>query len=90
MNVYLITYDLPAPGQKYNCIKEKIEAKYPWWKCLNNIFIVKSNDTATQIHNYLSSCIDTNDKILVVKLDKDVAGQGFSDDCANWLNTALS
>lgn len=93
MNVFLITYDLNNPGQKYNCIKEKIETKYSWWKCLNNIFIVKSNDTASDIRDYLSSCVDGNDKLLVLKLatgaSRGGAWKGLSKECSDWLIDAL-
>ena len=94
MNVYLITYDLNSPGQKYNCIKEKIENNFNWWKCLNNIFIIESSNSTAEIRDYLSSCIDSNDKLLVIKLaqgsSRSWATFGLSTECTDWLKKALS
>lgn len=95
MNVYLITYDLNTPGQKYNCLYKAIEKSFPHrWNEMNNIFIVQSNNSAEQIRNYLSSCIDSNDKLLVVKLatgiSSEAAWQGINKNGSDWLKTALS
>ena len=43
MNVYLITYDLNTPGQKYDCLYKAIEKAFPTrWSCMNNIFIIRT------------------------------------------------
>ncbi len=93
MNVYLITYDLNSPGQKYNCIKERIESNFNWWKCLNNIFIIESSNSTAEIRDYLSSCIDSNDKLLVIKLatgtSAEAAWSGLNKECSDWLKKAL-
>lgn len=89
LNTYLITYDLHTPGQKYDCIKNKIENNYGWWKCLNNIYIIKTNQTAVQIRDFLKNCIDNNDTILVTRLNGEAAWQGFDTQCSNWLKVNL-
>lgn len=89
MNTYLITYDLNSPGQKYECISKKIKDSYSWWKCLNNIFIIKSDNSSSQIRDFLKPCIDSNDKLIVLKLSGEGAWKGFDEKCSNWLKNNL-
>lgn len=94
MNVYLITYDLNSPGQKYDCLYKAIDKAFPdGWKCLNNIFIIESSKSPTEIRDYLSSCIDSNDKLLVIKLAtgslRGAAWTGLNKECSDWLKKAL-
>jgi len=89
MTTCLITYDLNRPGQNYNDLFEAIKAIGTWWHCLDSTWIVKSNLTAVQIRDSLSTKIDKNDSLLVVVLSGVGAWTGFSDDCSNWLKDNL-
>ncbi len=91
MNVYLITYDLNSPGQKYDCLYEAIKKSFPtYWNCMNNIFIIQTSYSAIQIRDYLDKCIDGNDKLLVASLGKEVAWQGLNKNCSDWFEKVLS
>lgn len=89
MNAYLITYDLNDKGQKYTCIREKIEKAFPCWKCLNNIFIIKTLYNASQIKNYLSDCLDDNDSLIVVSLNSEFSSQGLNKEQSDSLKSIL-
>ncbi len=95
MNVYLITYDLNSPGQKYDCLYKAIDKAFPdGRKCLNNIFIIKSTKSSAEIRDYLSSCLDKNDKLLVVRLaqgsSRSWATLRLDTECTDWLKSSLS
>jgi len=89
MATYIIDYDLNRPGQNYTELFEAIKALGPWWHCLDSTWIVKSNLTAVQIRDAVSSRIDRNDRLLVAELSGQAAWVGFNDECSSWLKNNL-
>ncbi len=89
MNSYLITYDLMSPGQDYSSLHESIEKYNNYWKCLESVWIIKSDMSAKEIRNELAKHVDQNDKLLVAKLSGEAAWRGFSDKCSKWLKDNL-
>lgn len=80
MAVYLISYDLKEPGQKYTALAAKIKALGDYKKPLESFWFVKSNLTATEISNTLWSCMDSSDYLLVAKFNaKSGERQGMLD-----------
>ena len=69
----------------------QIENNFNWWKCINNIYIVKSDKTASQVRDFLLECFDDNDTLFVVELSspRDSAWYGLSDECSSWLQQHL-
>ena len=86
---YLISYDLNAPGQNYDDLYEAIKNLGGWWHCLDSTWILNIDMKAVDIRNMLSPHIDSNDKLLVVKLDGEGAWTGFNNDCSSWLKNNL-
>ena len=89
MKIYLISYDLNKSGQNYNSLYETIENIGGWWHCLDSTWIVKTNQTAVQIRDTLSSNIDQNDSLLITELSGVAAWTGFDTDCSAWLKNNL-
>ena len=89
MKTYLIGYDLNEEDQDYDTLIEKIKEIGNWWHCLDSTWIVKCDNTAVEIRNFLKQFIDTNDKLLVVHLSGEAAWTGFSDECSQWLKNNL-
>lgn len=88
MNKLLITYDLMKEGQNYPNLIENILKIAPAkmiWHCLESVWIVKCNSTATEVRDFLIQFIDENDKLLVVELTGTSAWRGFNEECKNWL-----
>ena len=75
--VYLITYDLNDPGQRYedviNAIKKTSDGKYlSAWK---SSYLIRSNyQTASEVFDYIYPFIDTNDRIIVMEVTGNYAG----------------
>ena len=85
MAAYIIAYDLDTPGQKYACLKEKIEAYGYYWHFQKSVWLIQTEETATEIHAKLSPCIDANDKFFVGKLEGESAWTGYDKAGDDWL-----
>lgn len=62
--LHLITYDLHKPGQNYEPLCQAIAA-WPYVKLTESCWVIRSDLTATQIRNFLTPCIDTNDTLFI-------------------------
>lgn len=72
--VFLITYDLNQPGQKYNELYESIKKCGAWAHYLDSTWLVDTSLTADGIYNQLKPTLDENDMILVIGLTRDYSG----------------
>lgn len=84
--LYLVCYDLNSPGQDYSRLIENIKRYEKWWHYLDSTWIIKSEDSAIAIRDFLSQFIDRNDELLVVKFGMEWAGRGFSAKAFSWLH----
>jgi hypothetical protein len=90
MAVQLIGYDLNAPGRDYQALYDAIKQLGPVrWHCLDSTWMVVTNLSSTQIRDALAPHIDSNDTLLVVKLDGSWGTQNMSEECNNWLHDNL-
>jgi len=94
MATYLIGYDLDKEGAAYSEVNKKltdaIKALFPtWWHNLDSTWIVVTDMSAAQIRDSLSSYIDSNSELLVVKLSGEGAWKGFNQKGSDWLKTHL-
>lgn len=89
MVAQLITYDLRQPGRDYTSLFTEIQSLGNWWHCLESVWIVKTNLSSAQVRDRLARCLDSNDKLLVVKLAGDWATRGLDKDCNDWLQSNL-
>ena len=87
--LYMVTYDLNVPGKNYQDLYRALEG-YDYWHCVDSTWIIKTNSTAIQIRDSLKPYLDSNDKLLVVRLTGESAWTGFRDDCSNWLRVSFN
>lgn len=89
MSGFLVVYDLNTPGQNYTCIIEKLEKRYKAYHMQQSAWVISSITlTTVQIRDDLASCLDTNDKLFVAKLDE-TAWKTISEAADNWLKQAI-
>jgi hypothetical protein len=69
MSVYMVTYDLNAPGQDYGSLIREIE-KYIHCKALKSAYFVDSSLSAPAIRDHLKKHIDGTDVLFVMELQK--------------------
>lgn len=89
MSAYLITYDLNKTGQKYDNLIEAIKAFGNWCHPTESTWIVISESTTAAVRDYLMQKIDSNDELLVVKLQGDWGSAGLSKQVNDWLKANL-
>lgn len=68
---YMITYDLNAPGQKYDeiirTIKEDLSTGV-WCTFWKSSFLIKSNYTPNQMLDRLKPYLDSGDRFFIVEI----------------------
>lgn len=89
MSAYIVTYDLHKEGQNYNCLHEKLKTYGAYWHMQGSVWLIKTSQTAAQVRDYLSPCLDHNDKLMVAELSGQAAWIGYSNDATKWLKESL-
>jgi hypothetical protein len=90
MSVYIISYDLLTPGQDYKKLFNALETYPAYWHILESTWIIKSSQSSRDICDDLAKHIDTNDRLVVLKLSSEGAWIGLSDKGTEWLKNVLS
>jgi hypothetical protein len=89
MKSYLVTYDL-IKRKDYPDLYKALNAYGTTWHCLDSVWIIKSDETATQIFDTLRTHIDNDDKLIVILLQREAKWTGsFSKNCQDWLQKNL-
>lgn len=89
MSVYLISYDLIPPGQKYNQVHKVIRDYGYFAKPLESVWFVKTEQTAQQVRNTVLAQMDPNDKLLVVEVKRNASAFGLPDIVWKWMEELL-
>ena len=88
--VYLISYDLNAPGQDYQGLFFAIEQiSNGCTCCLKSVWLINTNLNADQIVHKLLNYIDENDGLFVAKVTSDFQAQLPNEQC-KWIQDAMS
>ncbi len=77
MNTLLVSYDLVAPGKDYEPLWDFLKSHNSWATPLLSVYLVKSQQTASDFLDSVRRHVDSNDKVIVI----DVTG-----DTAAWVN----
>lgn len=81
MTTVLLSYDLNAPGKKYEELYEKIKAYGTWCRVVESTWIVlNASATASSVYEDLRTVLDDSDKIVCV----DITGSALY----GWLDEA--
>lgn len=87
--VYIISYDLGAPIQRYEELISRIK-QYPSWACLGgSAYLIETNDTAVAIRDALKIFLDNDDKLFVACVTAPAAWYGYSSEVSNWILSKL-
>lgn len=66
MKVYLITYDLNSPGQKYEELYETIKSFGGWAHYLTSTWFVYTNLDKKEMSERITNQTDSNDSHLII------------------------
>lgn len=89
MAAFVVTYDLVKQGQNYDCLYKKLNSYPTRWHAQGSVWVVVTEETATQIVNSLKGCLDANDKLFVAKLSGEATWIGYEQDVSDWLKKQL-
>lgn len=90
MAVYWVNYDLNKSGQDYTKLIDYLKSHPKWANPLKSSFFVKSSLTVGALRDEIKKHIDTNDDVVVVKVDgQSWATYGLSDTLNKWLKDNL-
>lgn len=85
MAAYLITYDLVQPTRNYPALKEYFSRYSTKSHRLESVYIVITDKSATALRNEICQIVDSDDKVLIVKLTNDWKTIGLPESSRNWL-----
>ncbi|BDQ36347.1 hypothetical protein SYK_07070 [Pseudodesulfovibrio nedwellii] len=89
MSVYLVTYDLSAPGRDYNEVLKRIRSYDGYAEITESTHAVSTNSTAEEVRDYVSGGMDKNDTLYIIALHLPWAGIGPKR-VNEWLNNHLT
>lgn len=89
MNNLFISYDLNAPGQRYDKVTEAIKALGDWAKVQKSFWYVKSAHSAQEAVRRVWAVMDPNDSLIVVDATNNTASwQNLDQKVAQYIQTA--
>ena len=76
MKIFLITYDLNAPGKNYENVINAIKtaSNGTWCSFWRSSFLICSNHNANEIVDQISPFLDSNDRLFVVEVTSHYQG----------------
>lgn len=90
MAVYVISYDLKSPGRNYSELYRRIKSYSGWAHIVESTWAVVSTQTSVQVRDYLSSALDSNDRLFVGVLRAPAAWtDSIPDEVSRWLKRNL-
>lgn len=87
MKVYQISYDL-RKQRNYEALYERIKT-YNWCHPLESSWVIATQQSASQVRNYLAQAMDQDDGLLVTRLSGEAAWQNLGDQVSRWLKEKL-
>lgn len=88
MSVYQINYDL-RKHRDYKSLYERLKSYPGWCSPLESCWIIHTNQSATQIRDYLWAVMDKDDGLLVTRLQGEAAWVGIVGDVPRHLKEML-
>lgn len=86
MAIYAVSYDLRKPGRNYDDLYKALR-QYVHCHMLESYWYVDSTDSASTIRDALSQHIDSNDQLMVHRVQKNWAAHKKCR-CTTWLKDA--
>lgn len=74
MKTFSVSYDLNKPGQNYDNLIKELKRSHSWWHYLDSTWLIKTNESASQLSTRIRKHLDNNDNVLVIRVTKDYSG----------------
>lgn len=73
MTCYLVSYDLHKPGRDYEALYSALKAYGTWARINESFWAIVTEQSAVQVRDSLTTHLDTNDSLFVVKSGSEAA-----------------
>ena len=76
MAVYMVTYDLNNPGQRYDDVIQAIKEASTgvWCTYWESSYLIQSNLSVQQVFDRIAHHLDSNDKLLIIEVKENYQG----------------
>ena len=76
MAVYMVTYDLNNPGQRYDDVIQAIKEASTgvWCTYWESSYFIQSNLSVQQVFDRIAPHLDSNDKLLIIEVKENYQG----------------
>lgn len=85
---YIISYDLHK-DRDYDSIHNAIKSYKTYANVLKSLWVIKSDQKATEVRDYLSQHIDGDDSLFVDEIARNAAWRNLHPDVTDWLKNNL-
>jgi hypothetical protein len=90
MRTLFVGYDLNKPGQNYTDLIDALKSYPAWWHYLDSTWLIRTNDSVSDIRDHLGALIDSGDELLVMEVTGTTwASKGLSKKANDWLYSSL-
>lgn len=89
MAAYIVTYDLAQQGQNYSCLYARLRSYPTHWHMQQSVWIVVTPESAVDLRNTLTACLDANDRLFVARLANEAAWRGYAENVSDWIKNQL-
>ena len=88
MSIYLVSYDLRAPGRNYQNLHNYLDSFPSWAKPLESVWLIETSLTAVQLRDGVFQHVDANDQVFVVDVTKQpTAWRNLGAKVVEWINS---
>ena len=87
--IYIVSYDLCEPGQKYENLLDLIKSAPAWARLGGSAYLVDSDESAVELGDKYKRALDSNDKLFVGYVKAPAAWTGMPTEVSNWMKKHL-
>lgn len=87
--IYIVTYDLIEPGQKYDDLLNLIKSEPAWARLGGSAYLVDSKEEAVALRDKYKRALDNNDKLYVGIVKAPAAWVGMPEEVSKWIKDHL-
>lgn len=87
--IYIVSYDLVEPGQKYEQLIALIKQERAWARLGGSAYLVDSDETAVALRDKYRQAIDHNDILYVGVAKAPAAWIGLPNEVSDWIKKHL-
>ena len=88
--IYIVSYDLIEPGQKYEELIELIKQDGKWARLGGSAYLVVSDATAVELRERYKEALNGNDKLYVGRVSTPAAWYGMPESVSKWIKEELN